>query len=253
MKGVLLLFLFGGLKTVYAQTEEFSRVSGLVTTQNGKGMEDVQINNTTQRRYTLTNEAGVFYTGVKLGDTLKFSYVGYTEVVFVIKKENIQQGALEIVMLPFTEELEEVVVEQQTVDEVSLGIVTSKKKIWTKKERELYGASHIERWDSLIYSAGIRMPLDPLINLISGRTKRLKKELKMDVSQRNVELLYEKFYVYLTATLKMPEDKIMEFMYYLTDIDKGSQLLKMENSLAELSITELYISYKSKTELLKDN
>lgn len=230
----------------YAQEEGMVRIAGKITDSIGKGLEDVQIKNITQRRFTVTNAKGEFYTGVKPGDTLQYSHIGFELLTTVITNENIRSHQLLLIMLPSTEQLAEVVVAKEKIDEVSVGIVPSKMRVFTKKERELRTASRLGSFEEIFMHGAIFLPLDPLINLISGRTKKIKQELKLDASQRNVKALNEKFFTYLTMSVKVPEDNVMEFMYYLVDTGKDERLLTMENSLAEMYITDAYIEYSKR-------
>jgi hypothetical protein len=75
----------------------------------------------------------------------------------------------------------------------------------SKAERELYTAT----------SGGGIIPLFPVINAITGRTKMLKNRVKRNENYARTERVRE-FYVdsLYTSELNIPEEKIDDFLYF---------------------------------------
>ncbi|GLB50898.1 hypothetical protein [Neptunitalea lumnitzerae] len=225
------------------EDDEFTRVVGTVY-GDSIPLRDAYIKNITSGNYTISTPSGNFTLEVKVGDTLRVVYMGMKDKVQAVLSSHIEKQFIGIYMVTEPEELTDVVVEQQTIDEVTLGIVSEKTPRKTKGERLLKAAGDFKPIHLVGIVAG-GMPLDPILNAISGRTKKLKKRVELERDGSDLDELYEKYYVFSTLTLKVPEDEVMQFMYYVIDADKGEMILKAEESLAEFYLTEAYQSYKA--------
>lgn len=236
----VVLAFWGGCN-LYGQQEGEIRINGTVY-GDSQQLEGVYVKNMSARTFTITTKSGNFTMLVMAGDTLRCIYLGMQDKVTYVTPAHLEKNYIRIDMEPATEQLGEVVVEQQTINEVSLGIVPHKMKEYTKSERALASSEF-----KAIQLLGILyggLPLDPIISAISGRTKRLKRNFELDNQKVSVDALYQRFYVFSTLTLKIPEDDVMMFMYYLVDNGKDADILKAENSVAEFYLTEAYVQYQ---------
>lgn len=227
-----------------------AQVSGLGKRVHGKvvdsvgGIQNVYVRNMSKGIFTITTRNGNFSLRADVTDTLRLTNMGYKDVVYILNESDFDKEGIRLQLQTATEELSEVVVSQDTISALSLGIIQKEIKPKTQTERELFTASHmVNHWTDFL-DRGILVPLDPLINVISGRTKKLKEHAALEQDASNANVLYERFYVYLTTTLKIPEEEIMLFCYYLTDQEKDEALLKAETDLGELLITEYYQEYQ---------
>jgi hypothetical protein len=89
------------------------------------------------------------------------------------------------------------------------------------------------------------MPLDPLINKINGRTKRLKKEVLLEKKELNLKYLRVLFGEdYFVNYLKIPLEYVEGFKYYGVENEKFTIILKSKNKVTtELLLGKLAIKY----------
>ena len=169
---------------------------------------------------------------VRSGDILVLSAVNLETRRITLTKENLKSELLQLKMNPKITPLKEVTVnEHPNINSENLGITPHGQKKYTPAERKLYTAT-----------TGI---LDPLLNKISGRTAMLKKEVAVE---RNEKLLLrlDGFYEnkYYTEVLKIPQDYIKGFQYYLIeDPDYVKALLAKNKTMTMFLIKRLAISY----------
>jgi hypothetical protein len=123
-----------------------------------------------------------------------------------------------IKMIAKTTELKEVIVNKHPeINAVSLGISPRGIKKYTPAERRLFTANST--------------PGDALLNLLSGRTAMLKKEIEVEKKIRLlaiIDALY-KDESYFTQTLKIPTDYIKAFQYYCIEDKLFAETLKTKN------------------------
>lgn len=232
MRFVLLFFMFFFSFVSSAQVEDSLRIAGNVAADDGP-LEGVYVRNMTKDDYTLTTKYGNFTLVVSLGDTLRLTYMGMKDEVHAITADEIAKEFVQLTMEPDVEMLDEVAVEQNRISAVSLGIIPKEIKQLSKNERKLKAATDTK-------GGG----LDPIINAITGRTKKLKKRLAAAETNMNADSLYERFYVFCTTSLKIESDDVMPFMYYLVEQNKTEDLMKAETDLAEFLLTDAYINYQ---------
>jgi hypothetical protein len=88
------------------------------------------------------------------------------------------------------------------------------------------------------------MPLDPLINKINGRTKRLKKEVILEKKELNIKYLgaFEEDYF---VVFENPFEYVEGFKYYAVENEKFIVILESKNKVTtEFLLGELAIKYK---------
>ena len=129
-------------------------------------------------------------------------------------------------------ELEGVVLEKnRVIDEVSLGLVPEDQKRYTAAERRLFTAT-----------SGV---LGSLINVISGRTKMLKKALETEKKQKlfeDVQYLYSDEEV--IEKFKIPREYVDGLWYYVIEDWKFVQAFKnKDDGVTRLLMYELAGEY----------
>ncbi|MFT5846042.1 MAG: hypothetical protein ACI902_000079 [Psychroserpens sp.] len=175
----LLLLFFSA--EISAQTKD---ISGKIIASGD--VVGIHVINKTASKFTITNNQGEFVIPVKLNDTLIISGVQYVPKEILISDIIMQTRAVTINLEDNVNLLDEVVVGKiltgslmtdiensdvkRELNFYDLGIpgYTGPKK--TQSERRLYEAT----------SGGGLVPLNPLINWISGRTKRLKEQIERE-------------------------------------------------------------------------
>jgi hypothetical protein len=140
-------------------------------------------------------------------------------------------------METFIRVLDEVKInEYKDINAVSLGIISSKTKHYTPAERKLHEAT----------SGSGLVPLNPILNAITGRTKQLKKEVEVEKKETmlsKIQNLYEA--EYFVETLKIPKDFVKGFQYFIVEDAKFVEALKAKNkTMATFIMNELAVTYK---------
>ena len=166
-KVLFLLFIFSSAK-VFSQNEK--QIRGIIKVENAL-VEGIHVLNLVSEKATITNAKGEFYLEVNEDDLLVFSAVHLNYWRKTITKNEINDGFVEINMTSKVNQLEEVVVSENTkITAQNLGIITYKPVSYTPAERRIRTAT-----------TGF---LDPLLNWVSGRTKDLKRELEVEKRER---------------------------------------------------------------------
>src|SRR5690606_25610553 len=166
--------------------------------QNDKAVENFGIANlNTKIEGKYVN--GYHQISAEIGDELFIASSEFKNFYKIVSTEDIEKGYIEVYFEEGVIALEEVVLEQK---KLSYGTFTSyKPKAFTPAEARLKAAS------KLYYpGSGMSLGLDPLINMITGRTKRLKKEVQAEKSSSIVEFLHSNYRKYLLEDLKVSQE-----------------------------------------------
>ncbi|MES2484893.1 MAG: hypothetical protein V4581_02950 [Bacteroidota bacterium] len=163
-----------------------------------------------------TDAQGGFSIAAKPGDRL----------VVYSNKVNVREfvlGQASFVNMPYVlsveikaEQIEEVVVNRQTVTSESLGLVPENQKRLTVAERRLAAAD-----------SG---PIDILLNLLSGRKKMLERELATEKKELAMEalngILNEDE---IASKYKIPIDQVTAFLFYVIEDPRIIEAVKSGN------------------------
>ncbi len=217
----LLLCLLLTCVSAEAQSIFSNRLEGRVVNK-GVGVPDVHVMNTTKNKATISDNEGYFNISVSLNDTILFSAVQFKRKSLVISTNILQSLSIVVPLEEFVNELDEVILrpydlsgelarDMQSmgvgpgVTESTLGLPNAYAEPLTQAERHLYEATS--------GSGGI--PLNPIINSITGRTKYLKKVLARENQYARTGRV-RAFYAdsLFVKELKIPKSKIDDFMYY---------------------------------------
>ncbi|HEX8268891.1 MAG TPA: hypothetical protein VF581_03280 [Flavobacterium sp.] len=212
------LYLFLLLCSIHLYGQADSRVHlHFKVESDTTDISGINVLNLVTEKTAVTDRNGEFYMEVQAEDLLVLSAVHFEYKRRFIEKEDLDQKAIIIKMVSKVTQLDEVVVNQHPqITAEALGIVPKNQKIYTPAERKLYTAT--------------TGPLDILANLISGRTKMLKKELeisKKEILLEKMEFLLEDSY-YIN-TLKIPQIHIKGFQYYIVDDAEFAAALRSKN------------------------
>lgn len=130
--------------------------------------------------------------------------------------------------------LDEVFIESRSeFNAVSLGILRKEIKPLISYQRKLSTAGDF-KLIHLLSILGGSMEVDPIINKINGRTKRLKKYVRMEEKQRISVFLEDNFSVYMLDNLEIEEELIGRFLIYLVENEE------IENLVARKDFGELH-------------
>lgn len=218
---------------------------------NYPDLEGITVYNLNSELAVISERKGFFSIAASVGDTLQFTAVQLTPAKYVVKKKDLNSTVIEINMELKNNQLKEVIVnEYGSINEVSLGLVPANQKKYTVAERRLKTAGEFKPSSFIGIIAG-GMDVDAIINAISGRTKRLKKELENERKTMLIQKITNLYTAnYFTEELKIPSDYVEGFKYYAVENTKLMQAISNKNkSMTTFLLIEIAEEYK---QLLKE-
>lgn len=225
----------------YAQVPDREDLRGRVL-EDSTGVSNVHVVNLSAAQGTISDQEGFFSLPVREGDTLLVSAIRYERITFRVSREMLGEGRLMIALTPFVNELDEVVLYpynlsgdlgrdlgnlpvEEPVTAASLGLPNAYARVKTQTERMLFEAT----------TGGGIVPLNPVLNAISGRTRMLKKRLARDQAyQQTLEVRARYPDSVFVGQLGVPALRIPDFMYYceadpaFADLAEGDPLRMWE-------------------------
>jgi len=196
---------------------------------DGNNAEGIEIVNLVNEKTTKSDANGEFQISVKTDDLLIFSSEKFEYKRKIIQEEDLKSKEITIKMTPKASQLEEVVIVKYKEIKLEDLRIASARKHFTPAERKLSTAGDFKPIHLLGLLAG-SLQVDPIINAINGRTKRLKKEIDLEKKEFQLEeinaLYDDEFY---TEKIKIPKDHILGFKYYLNEDEDFANLLETKN------------------------
>lgn len=189
----------------------------------------INILNLNTDKTTVTNSEGEFVMMVRVTDVLVFTAVNLETTRLVIKQEDLILDVLNVEMRVKATALKEVVINANVFNAVSERILTKEPKKYTVAERRLRTAGDFKPI-MLLNIIGGGMPLDPLINKINGRTKRLKKLVVVEKKEKYIKIISEWYdQDYFITQLGIPADYVSGFKYYLVENESFVKILESKD------------------------
>lgn len=217
----MIVFILSCCASSEAQSVFSKQLRGRVVSGD-KGIPDVHVMNTSSNRATITDSQGNFVISGRLYDTILFSAVQFKKKVLVISEKMLQSSQLIVPLEEFVNELDEVILRPydlsgdltrdmgqiktgQIVTASTLGLPNAYVEPISMAERKLHEAT----------TGSVGIPLNPILNGISGRTKYLKKVLANERKYARTGRV-RNFYAdsLFVKELRIPAAKIDDFMYY---------------------------------------
>ncbi len=211
---LLLFFCFVTLQLSIAQ--ETFELKGKIVSQSSS-LQNINILNDTRGTGTFSDEYGNFKLNVAVNDTLFITAIFIKPLTYVVLPKDKIKQTLYLPVENNVNNLDEVtLLEYKSITPEKLRIIPYGIKVKTYSERRLATAR-----------SGI---LDPLINAITGKTKRLKKELEIE----RKELLREEIMLdyneqFIQERIKIPEAYVNGFYYYLIEQPDFIAVYKSKN------------------------
>ena len=231
MKEFLLILLVVLSQISFGQIAGEKLLHGKIMVESGN-VGGVTIINLVNEKTAISDGNGEFFILAKAEDLLVFSSVNLEYYRRIIDDEDLKPEILTIKMTAKITELEEVIVNKHPeINAVSLGISPKGIKQYTPAERRLYTASST--------------PIDALLNIMSGRTDMLKKELEVEKKERLLAYIGALFDdEYYRETLKIPANYIKGFQYYCVEEEEFAKSLRSKNkAMIKLLIVPLAEKY----------
>lgn len=237
--------------------QEQIKLKGIVTADSLEGIA-INIINLSQKRGTTNTESGLFEIEVKENDTLQFSSVQYELFQVVITPNILNEQFLAVHLRENINQLNEVKISnsiltgnlRQDISNVvifsqkDIGFPLSSKKPLTPIERKLISAR-----------AG---PLITLLNTLNGTLEMLNKakenEVLSIIVKQGVEIFSTALFV---KDFNIPEERIIDFVYFCARNEKYEDLLKSKNRLELLEYFQQeakeYLNHGSKKRSAANN
>ncbi|MEN9335080.1 MAG: hypothetical protein RLZZ500_67 [Bacteroidota bacterium] len=217
-------------------------LEGIVVSELRNELANINVSNIVTNATVSTTEKGRFRLPVQLNEALKFSAVGYEEQYVKIDETVFKSKQLVVKMKAAVYNLDEVRVVK--LDAQKMGIINYKPKHYTPAERKLRTAGQFSPWQLLMIPLG-GMPLDPMINAITGRTAMLKKELEVERKEMALAALTSKLdSLYFTDQLHLPADQVKAFHYFAVENAEVRSLLKTENTIQlKFKLSQLVVEF----------
>ncbi len=223
---LLLVFLSFMGTSVFSQTLGPQELNGKVYSQDGD-VAATHVLNITSQRAAITDIDGFFSITAQLNDTIVFSAVQYKKKELVVSLEMLKSKFLMVPLEEALTQLEEVIVMpynlsgDMTRDAQRLEI----DPVVTASTLNLPNAyvTPPNQTQRMLLTATDPRSLDFIFNAISGRTKKLKNQVKQEQTYARTEKV-RTFYKdsLIVSDLKIPQDKIDDFLYYC-EVDSGFQ------------------------------
>ncbi len=239
MRAILSVFWIFFYLGVFAQ--ESAQLEGRVFSGEIP-VESVAVENISQIITTMTDSTGYFEINAKAGDTLFFSEKNVVPKRLILTSKTLGNNLLNIHLDPIVNQLDEALVySNRNINAVALGIIPKEVKPLTINEKRLLTAGDFKAIDLLgILGGGV--PINPIINKISGRTKRLKKIVAQERIAIGYERLKENYSVFIADNLHISEADMGKFLYFLADDTATLPILDMKDE----NRTQLYILEKGR-------
>jgi len=200
-------------------------LSGKIIT-NGE-LEGIHVINKTSYRYTTTDQNGMFIVEGKLSDSLYFSSIQYLPKTVVLTAQHIISKSITVSLSESINALDEVMIGtvltgdlnsdisnsevDRPMDFYDLGIPGYTGPRMNLAERRLFEA------DAGPLVIGLGLNFSKLLNMMSGRTKMLKEQLKLDKDKKTIQYIKDVVGPLFFTTNELKEDKRMEFYYFCAD------------------------------------
>lgn len=210
---------------------------------NASYLEGVYVINAQTEIMTTTDALGAFSIAAKPGETLVFSSIQFKENKVLLTPEDFSDINFTVKLNMIMHQLQEVVIRNYSgINAVALGIIPSGQKTYTEAERKLHTATDLDAHVGL----GGSVSADPLLNMFSGRTAMLKKEVAVEKKEFFMKLLERMFTLeHFIDRLKIPLEYVKGFEYYAVDNDKFTAILNSKNKTStEFLLGELAVKYK---------
>lgn len=232
IKKVFIYLLWMVACKMYSQ-EKTSFLKGRITalTENLGG---VYVINKSTEKTAITNSEGEFIIEVSVGQTLLFSSIYFKETDKVISKEDLKLTDFVVPLQVAVHQLREVIINGNSqINARNLGIIAANTKNYTPAERKLRTASNLDPTATVGSMAGGSISLDPLLNLISGRTAMLKKEVEVEKKEYFIRKLEAQFDTnYLKNKLHIPAAYTKGFLFFAVERNEFTRVLKTQNRTA---------------------
>ncbi len=245
---ITLPFLIFFFTTVgIAQTRK--QIQGKIVVRDATPSNVLILNLNTNEEVRSTKD-GFFTIMAKTDDVLVFSSENLDYMRKIVEDSDYENQNLTILMTSKPLVLDEVeIVDNKSYNAVDLGILQKPAKTYTPAERRLKTAGDFKPIH-LLGLLGGSLEIDPIINAINGKTKRLKKEILVEQNQLRIKKFQDFFpHEELIQELKMNSEQVNQFTYYIIEKQEFIALLEFrEKNKMLFYLIEESFKFKNKTD-----
>ncbi|WP_338732906.1 hypothetical protein [Mangrovimonas cancribranchiae] len=239
-KTKLLVFLSCFFLVLCSYAQDIELKGKLVSNLN---VENIHIINQTSHTFSVANKFGEFVIPARKNDTLKITSIQHKPKEVVITESIYSERFVEIFLESLTYDLDAVTVgkiltgdllkdvesvEGQPVTAKMLGIPSYQGKPLTHNERVLNEAT----------TGGGIIPLNPILNGISGRTKKLKKRVTLERRDELLRKIRERLEDELFQMAALKKDLRADFFYFCAEDPNFITRCKNTNDLEILTFLQ---------------
>lgn len=220
-----LIFLLFSLTTVFAQNDGREVLRGTVLYRNVPVPNQNVINIDTENA-VISNNAGEYAIRVKVGDQLAFSAVNYQLEVVEITEAILENERLVVEVNEKVTELDEVVVTPENREK----FLEAQNERFSETEYEIDRSTEVENIALSQQERGLKHGIN-FVNIFkalakAGQKDDVEKRPRLKMSEVLRQVYDDEFYV---VDLKLPQDKIDDFLFYVDETHPDYSLLLKDN------------------------
>lgn len=236
----------------------FSQNTILVGTVAGEeSIDGIHVINRSQKKYATTSDKGEFIIDAIVNDTVVFTSVQYKSLMHIVTVDNITNKTLNVNLETQVNQLPEALIgftltgdlnkdvlnsdAKRSIDFYDVGIPGYKGKRKTKSQRLLAGEF---KTVMLLGILGGSIPLNPILNGISGRTKELKKRVDIENNTKLMNALKNRLSEVFFKENELKEELRAEFFYFCAEDDAFENRCASNDLEALIFLKEKYVVYK---------
>lgn len=248
---------------MYSQTQELH--GQLIAVGD---VEGIHISNRSTKVFTISNYKGEFTIPAKLYDTLHITGIAYKSKELVVTESVLNAEKFQINLEELVYALDQVEVGkvltgdllsdlnnsklERSINFYDLGIPGYTGKPKTQSERRLYTAGDFKAIHLLSLLGG-SLDVDPIINAISGRTKRMKNRVHFEKQNSCLDSMISKFSARLFVDENDDDFPRYEFFYYCLEDSRFDRLCAENNEFNIFTFLQEKLSAFSKIQTNADN
>ncbi|MBM1108055.1 hypothetical protein JQC67_18025 [Aurantibacter crassamenti] len=225
MKKIYIFLILIGFTSISAQDDTRTLLRGQVLYRN-VNVPNENVINVTSEMATITNDNGQFAINVKVGDELAFTAVNYELEVITITADMIANNRLVVEVNEKVTELDEVVISPEDKEK----FLEAQSEKFKEVEYEIDRATEVENISLSQAERGMKDGIN-FVNIFKalmaiGKDKDQENVPKLKPSEILRQVYNDEFFV---LDLKLPQEKIEDFLYYVDATMDEKTLLKKDN------------------------
>lgn len=247
-----IIFCFIAFCTTHLKAQDAITLNGQVLNDT-ISKSQLTVVNISLKKGTITNVNGEFTIQARLNDTINISALQYEPRQFVVNQTIYNREKITLYLIPKVTELDQVNISNiDLTGDINKDVGSTKYKIEITPsqlgipENTAPKRTVEERRYHTAISSGGGIPLDGLINSITGRLKMLKKHIEISRFRNLIEESRYKFSddIYMKE-LDIPEEFIEDFVYYTFEDPEAKKFVDTNNVLGLFEfMKEKSVTYK---------